>query len=142
MAYISRGRELDTEPLNLTPLLDCILNLIFFFLLATQIKDEKTPTIEIQVPKSGIQAKAQMEKERIRVTISEQGALFYDNDAVTSAQLRSRLEESAKSNPDPLPVQIVGDRRSNLQAFVDVVEMCLDTGHSNYQLILDKRKEP
>ena len=42
------------------------------------------------------------------VSLSKQGALFHNNRPVTEAQLRTRLAEAARANPDT-PVILRGD---------------------------------
>jgi biopolymer transport protein ExbD len=140
MAVSSRGRSLEVEPINLTPLLDCILNLIFFFLLATTIKETKQ-AIEVQIPQAEVGAQKPEGQKEIVITIGSGGQLFLNDDAVTSGQLRTRLSEMGKEPSPEVPVRIRGDREAHLQAFVDVVSVCLESGHPNYILDIKKTKQ-
>jgi len=141
MPIPGRGREFDIEPLNLTPLLDCILNLIFFFLVATTLKTE-WQSMKVDLPQAANMPIATEEKEYLRVAFAADGRILLNEDTVTSAQLRARLEEMAKTQPEPLPVRLFGDAKSDFQTFIDVMEILRETGHLKSQVFLDKRKTP
>jgi biopolymer transport protein ExbD len=134
MAAGGRARNRELDPINLTPLLDCILNLIFFFLLATTIK-ENPRVMEVQLPPAGAAVTtAPQPKKEIVVTISKDGGIFYDNDAVTSGQLKTRLAQAAKEPGEPVPIRIRGDEDSRLKIFYQVVAIFRESGYPNFQL--------
>ncbi len=128
-----RIRRSDLEPINLTPLLDCILNLIFFFLLATTIK-ERMNVLEVEIPQSGVSSPAPEERRELEVTIAADGAIFLNDDRVTSAQLRTRLGDARTSDGQPLPVRIRSDKTAQAQVLVDVMSICLETSHPTFSL--------
>jgi len=132
MTVGGRGRHQEVEPINLTPLLDCILNLIFFFLLATTIK-ENIQVMEVQLPQTGVSATVQTLPKEIVVTIGKDGSIFYDNDAITSGQLKTRLAEAAKAS-EPVPLRIRGDQDVRLQTLVDVLSVFQETGYPKFRL--------
>jgi biopolymer transport protein ExbD len=127
-----RGRNTELDPINLTPLLDCILNLIFFFLLATTVKTS-SQVMEVQLPQSGVGVTPIKVPKEIVVTIVSNGSIFYDNDAVTSAQLKARLAKAVKEPSGPVPIRIRSDRDARVQALYDVVSIFRESGHPNFQ---------
>jgi biopolymer transport protein ExbD len=139
MASAPRPRGLELEPLNLTPLLDVLFNLIFFFLLATQLREEKR-VIEVQIPQAGVHTETQRPEREWVVTIGPEGSLFLNEDAVTSGQLQEQLAEAAKEPEKALPVRIRIDQATPGQAIVDVMEICHETGHPNFGLEVAKRE--
>jgi biopolymer transport protein ExbD len=140
MATVHRPRGLELEPLNLTPLLDVLFNLIFFFLIATQLKQEKR-VMEVQIPRTGVHSQAVDSQREWVVTIGPTGSIFLNDDAVTSAQLKTRLTDAAKMPDTPLPVRIRGDQITPLQALVDVMTICYESGHPNVGVEVEPRAQ-
>jgi len=127
-----RTRNLELDPINLTPLLDCILNLIFFFLLATTIK-EYTEVIEVQLPRadSGV-ARPEIQKE-IVLSIARNGSIFFGEDAVTTAQLKARLATMAQEPDKAIPVRVRSDGDARVQTFYGVISICRESGYPTFQ---------
>jgi len=136
-----RGRNQELEPINLTPLLDCILNLIFFFLLATTIKQD-TRVMEVRLPDAGAATTVTKLPKEIVVTISANGSILYGDDVVTSAQLKTRLAEAVKEPGGPVPVRIRSDRDARVQVFYDVVSIFRESGHPNFQFETKSGRAP
>jgi len=132
MAVGGRARSLELDPINLTPLLDCILNLIFFFLLATTIK-EASRVMEVQLPRTETGATTAEAQKVVTVTITREGSIFLDNDAVTTTQLKARLAQMVGQPGGPLPTRIRGDSDARLQVFYEVVSIFQQSGHPNFQ---------
>jgi biopolymer transport protein ExbD len=141
MATASRPRGLEIEPLNLTPLLDVLFNLIFFFLLATTLKEQKR-VMEVEIPRAGVHSEAPQSEREWVVTIGPEGGLFLNDDAVTSGQLKQRLSDAATMPGRPLPVRIRSDRVTQAQILVDVMSICHESGHPNFFLEVKPTTSP
>jgi biopolymer transport protein ExbD len=141
MAKRTQARGLELEPLNLTPLLDILFNLIFFFVLATTLKEE-TPAMIVHVPKSDAATSVPNEEREWVVTIAPDGSLFLNDDAVTSGELETRLTQAAKEPGDPRPVRIRSDKTAQAQYLVDVMEILLEAEHPDFFLDVDRRRGP
>jgi biopolymer transport protein ExbD len=133
MALGTRPRTLELEPLNLTPLLDVLFNLIFFFLLATTLREE-THLMEVQIPRGSAASEAAKPEEEMVVTIGPDGSIFLNDDQVTSAVLKTRLSELDRNATKPKPVRIRSDQATPAQALVDVMSICHESGHPNIGL--------
>lgn len=140
MAARTRSRGLEVEPLNLTPLLDVLFNLIFFFVLATTLKEE-TQVMEVKLPKSAVHERSPAEKREWVVTVGRKGEIFLNEDAVTTEQLRIRLSAAARLMPEPLPVRIRCDRQTPVQVLVDVMSICHESGHPTFALEVKGEKK-
>jgi biopolymer transport protein ExbD len=123
----ARGRNQELDPINLTPLLDCILNLIFFFLLATTIK-QNIQVVEVQLPQTSVSTTPPSVPKLIVVTIATDGRILLDKDVVTSAQLKTRLAEFVKQPGGSPPIRVRGDRDAHLQVFFDVLSVFRELG--------------
>jgi len=139
MASANRPRGLDAEPLNLTPLLDVLFNLIFFFLLATTLK-QHTRVMEVQIPRSGVGSQQAQPRREWVITVGPKGTIFLNDDKLTSAQLKLRLSEAAKKPGRRLPVRIRSDRLTPAQALVDVMSICHESGFPDFGLEVKPEK--
>ena len=109
--------------LNLTPLLDVVFNLIFFFILATTIKESQA-FLSVSLPYSD-QARVQ-EKEppsTLVITVNENNDIFLNNEKVDEKQLTSKLESEAQSGK-VRNVVIRGDARAYHETIVEVLDAC------------------
>lgn len=87
--YSALGDEGGGE-LNLTPLLDVIFNLIFFFILATTIRQEES-FFELTLPESS-EAPAQEMREVIpELTVFADGTLALNGETMTADEIRAEL---------------------------------------------------
>lgn len=107
----------EDEELNLTPLLDCIFILIFFFLVATNLREERAQ-LEVQLPQASLEA-SQAAPESILITIAADGGLLVGEQRVESGELETALAAATRSRPG-VPIEVVSDASAPMQAFVDV----------------------
>jgi len=111
------------EPqLNLTPMVDVVLNLVIFFMLGTQfIENERK--FEVNLP---LAADAQPLTERpdgIIINISKTGEISLGSEVVTVDALRQRLDEARAKFADQAVV-IRGDMECVYQQIVSVLDVC------------------
>jgi biopolymer transport protein ExbD len=112
--------------LNLTPLLDIIFNLVFFFLLATNIRDRER-FLEIALPESET-AEAQAVEETIpEIAITRSGELYLDGEAVAEEALGQRLRELVEKGA-ATEVVLSSDAEVAWQRIVDVTDICRTAG--------------
>lgn len=116
--------EQEEEELNLTPLLDCIFILVFFFLVATTIRDEEAQ-LEVQIPRADIEATAPM-TDTLRIIVAADGSAQVGSDGmmIREAGLEPQtLDDSLRAfimaHPNQ-PVELVTDAEAPMQAFVDL----------------------
>lgn len=139
MATAKQPRGLELESLNLTPLLDVLFNLIFFFLLATQLKEEQR-VMKVQLPKSGVTQEAPKPDESLVISVSHDGKILFREDYVTTAQLKQQLSDEAGQSAEPRPVLIRGDKKTTLQTFMDIMSVCYESGHPNVATMVEPEK--
>jgi biopolymer transport protein ExbD len=131
MAVDTSRRGLELEPLNLTPLLDVLFNLIFFFLLATTLKEE-TPAVRVQVPETGIESTVPQEEDELTITVDAQGNYFLNENPVTSTTLRDRLTEDSMRPEGARRVKLRTDKATEAQYMFDAVEILTKTQHPDF----------
>ncbi len=119
-----RFRKPTVEPLeiNLTPMIDCLLFLIVFLLLATSFNHFSR--LNIILPEAEGVALTE-EKNSIEVAVQEDGSYLVNGITLASsneAELTSMLQQEAGSNRDMLFV-IAADANATHQSVVRVMDI-------------------
>lgn len=106
---------------EMTPLIDCVFNLLLFFMLTSSFIVQ--PGIRINLPKA-ITSEVVHEKS-LTVTVTQDDLLILNENAVTLQDLAVKLEAAAKDN---LPLLIRADRKASLGKVVEIWDLCRDVG--------------
>jgi len=126
---VSSRRSRTRAPLpelNLTPLLDVIFNLLFFFILGTNLKS-KDYAVEMKLPSSATASPAPSDESIPRITIARDGTLALDGERMESSALGAELKRLAESKNVTRAV-LVGDSASTLQQLIAVTDLCRAAG--------------
>ena len=127
----SRWRGEPGREINLTPLLDVIFCLLFFFVLATSLKQERR-ALDVEIPRTGQQARRIDQQEQLEVSITRENQVVFEGRPMTVAQLESALRAAARRSgvglqaPDTLIIRT--DGQSHMQTFVAVSDACARAG--------------
>lgn len=130
-----RFRKPTVEPLeiNLTPMIDCLLFLIVFLLLATSFNHFSR--LNIILPEAEGVALTE-EKNSIEVAVQEDGSYLVNGITLASsneAELTSMLQQEAGSNRDMLFV-IAADANATHQSVVQVMDIAGKLGFLNLNI--------
>ena len=130
-----RFRKPTVEPLeiNLTPMIDCLLFLIVFLLLATSFNHFSR--LNIILPEAECVALTE-EKNSIEVAVQEDGSYLVNGITLASsneAELTSMLQQEAGSNRDMLFV-IAADANATHQSVVRVMDIAGKLGFLNLNI--------
>lgn len=92
---------------DITPMVDCIFQLLIFFMLATTLR-APSAGLSIELPKA-VTAQAQETTELV-IDMSKDGKMYVNDKQVSHEQLRALVQERVRKNPN-LFVIIKADRR-------------------------------
>lgn len=124
----------DTLELNLTPLIDCLLFLIVFFLLSTTFT--KSSKLQIALPEAKGEAAASVPANSIEVSVSAGGEYAVNGQMLASKQatsLRSAIEKASEGNHE-LPFMISADGTAPHQSVVTVMDVAGQMGFQNLSI--------
>jgi biopolymer transport protein ExbD len=113
--------EAENDWLNLTPLLDVVLNLLLFFLIATHFHQQERD-LEVSVPEVGAAQPLTSTPELI-VNVTQDGRYKVVEQEFTESQLATLIRDHATKNPHQ-PVLVRGDGRSALRYSARVMALC------------------
>lgn len=126
------------ESINLTPLLDMIFNLIFFFILATTLRQSKA-LLEVRLPQSSQAALQKMQKKTVVITLTRDDRIFIGEKEMTIQSLEEDLKNIPPNEIERLILQ--GDAQSHHEAVVQVLDICARAGHTGVSVEVKHKEE-
>jgi biopolymer transport protein ExbD len=122
--------------IEVTPLVDCIFQLLIFFLLtATYVKN---PNFDINLPEASSKLTSDV-REDLRIVISKEGTFKYNNAAVSAAQLKEVLAEKFKADKTSV-ILIQADRETRHGKVVEAMDIAKTVGFSRLGIAVEIRK--
>lgn len=106
---------------DLTPLIDCVFNLLLFFMLTSSFIIQ--PGIRIHLPKA-VTSEIVHEKSLV-VTVTKENLIIFNENAVTVEDLATHFEKGTKED---IPLLIRADRGASLGKVVQIWDLCRDVG--------------
>ncbi len=106
--------------LNLVPLIDVLVMLIFFAFVSMQFRS--VASMNLTLPKAESAGKNEM-KDSITITISKEGKLFINNKSIESGELGGALKNIASVRKD-ITVLVRADETSQLKYAIEVMDIC------------------
>jgi len=116
--------------MNLLPLIDVLVMLIFFAFVTMQFRS--AATLNITLPKVDTAGKNEF-KGTVTITVDEQGALFFNGKPTPDEQLEALLREVRNIDKD-IPVLIKADEKSQLKKVVFIMDACRKAGLNKFAL--------
>lgn len=93
--------------INMVPLIDVMLVLLIIFIITVPVL---TNSVNVDLPRAESQPNP-LKPETVKLSVAADGALFWNDEALTESQLIERLGEAASRQPQPA-VHIRGDRQA------------------------------
>ena len=124
--YTSLSFEEEPEAsLDLTPLIDTVFMLLIFFIMATTFSK---PVLEVALAKADSASKQEVAKEKLTVTITEQGTILFDEEAVEEQDIPARME----ALPREAPIVFNVDKGAPFGLFVKVLDVAKGQQRSEF----------
>jgi biopolymer transport protein ExbD len=121
--------------LELTPLIDVVFLLLIFFMVSTTFVNEPS-ALDVDLPMSS-SARMILEAEDVGITMTEDGRVFVDGEAVTMEELRTELRQLARKSPR-IQVVLRGDKGLEYQRLIDVMSIAHEMGLTNFSLATEE----
>ncbi len=115
------GDNKSYDDINVTPMVDLYLVLLLIFIIMTTAGVQG---INVQLPKAGKPAPPKDKAPELQaIAIDNQGKLMLNGKPTTLAALESALKAIKAQTPDA-PVVVRGNRETQYQLVMDVVDLC------------------
>ena len=126
-----RIRQDDHEnfELPLVPMIDMMLVLLIFFMVATTLKVTH-PELPVELPDSSASIPVKDEPNVLIIGIDQKGAKYIDGTPATNESLHLRLQQAAAQNVDQ-SIRLDIDRSVRYEQIIEVLELCQFEGLKN-----------
>lgn len=115
------------ESINLTPLLDVIFNLIFFFLLATTLRKTQA-FLQVDLPAASEAQKSSLSEQNLIITVTEDDKIYINDQETNPDLILDQLKEFA---PEEISrIIIKGDEKADHGIIVVILNACAGAGHT------------
>lgn len=118
MSLVKRRRH--KAEINIVPLVDVLMVLIFFFLMTMQFKNEDV--LNITPPKIETAGENQLTNQ-ILIAVGPEGELFLNNQPVTDEVMAEALKIAGENDADQ-PILLVSDEETPLKHVTRVMDLC------------------
>jgi len=118
--------EPEEPTLNLTPMIDVILTLVIFFLVASKFTDEER-TLGVKVPSVSSQSAVAAASEPKVVNVFADGHISLGSQPVSLEELTQQLKILHSQNRK-MVVQVRGDRNASHGRMTEVYDACRRAG--------------
>lgn len=108
------------DDINVTPMVDLYLVLLLIFIIMTTAGVQG---VKVNLPSASAKSSQKMEEPKTQaITISSDGQIKLNTMPVTLADLETKLAALSAATPE-LPVVVRGDRASQYQGIMDVLDV-------------------
>jgi biopolymer transport protein ExbD len=126
----------EPEPLNMTPMLDVVFNLLIFFLLGSSYMDEEK-RLPLHLPRVGKAEPISAAPVEITVEVLADGGLSIEGRPYDLDLLRRRMTEAVSRYPDQAVV-IRGDRGARYESVAKALSVCRAAGIRQLDLVVQE----
>lgn len=140
-----RIKKPEDEPFEimLIPMIDCMLVIIIFFLVATTLKN-KQQELPLQLPDASAALTVVQPPDVFVIGVDKSGKIYLGSDSfmepVDNERLHRELRQIAQSNPDRR-IRVDADRNVRFEEVVRVLDTCTFEGLRNIGLHTGNVKE-
>jgi biopolymer transport protein ExbD len=139
-----RVKKIEEDPIEipLIPMIDCMLVIIIFFLVATTMKNAEKE-LPLELPQSDAAVSIEQKPDLVVVGVDRDGHTYFGNndriEPVDNERLHQYLREVAQRNPNQR-LRIDGDRDTRYEDIIHVVDLCQFEGLKNIGLHTKKER--
>jgi biopolymer transport protein ExbD len=117
------------DDINITPMLDLAYVLVVIFIIMTTASVQG---VKVDLPKGSSVVSLAVPKTKV-ISVNSAGQVFIDAIPVSLAELEAKLRDAKAINPD-LPIVLKGDRQSQYEKIMNVLDVCGRVGISSLGL--------
>tara|TARA_B110000305_G_C19406042_1_gene622806 strand:+ start:1229 stop:1624 length:396 start_codon:yes stop_codon:yes gene_type:complete len=123
-------RHRKKADINIIPLVDVLMVLIFFFLMTMQFKNLNT--LNITVPQIDTAGTNKLSKQLV-IAIDEEGEFYLNTQRLSKEELSKTLQVAGEVNPD-IPILLVADENTPLHKVTLIIDLCRKSHLSKFKI--------
>jgi biopolymer transport protein ExbD len=133
--FARKGESAPMAEINMIPLIDVMLVLLVIFIVAAPLL---TNAVKVDLPRASSTPNL-TRAEHVEVSITSAGSLYWNGEAVSQAQLGTRLSTAA-ARPEQPELHIHADRSTQYQSVADVMAAAARAGVKRIGFVSDPRE--
>ena len=145
MRFQIPNKSEDKRKLDMTPLIDCVFQLLLFFLVASHFEEQARMTnegeLEAALPEAAAAMPMTMKPQELIVNINAAGQFYIGGNLETEPALAQRLQQSQLNNPGNQSVVIRGDEAADWKYIARVMSLCNQANIRDYRVAVVKENE-
>ena len=138
MRFRLKNRNASKRLIDMTPMIDCVFQLLLFFMVASRFEDESKVSgegsLDAHLPDAVAAMPMVMRPKEMIVNVNSRGEFYVGGEIHTEAQLGERLQRGEINNPGNQPVVIRGDERSDWKYIARVMSLCNQAKIRDYRV--------
>lgn len=131
--------------LDMTPMIDCVFQLLLFFLVASHFEEQARMAGEgeliANLPSVAAAMPMVMKPREMIVNVDSTGQFFLDGQRHTEPQLATRFRRAETNNPGNQSVVIRGNERADWKFVARVMSLCNQSGILDYRVAVIPEEE-
>ena len=145
MHFRDKKRRSDTRRIEMTPMIDCVFQLLLFFLVTSHFNEEARALTEGELSAILPEAAAAMpmvtKPREMIINVDNQGRYIVGGQEHTETQLANLLRRAQIDNPGGQSVIIRGDERVDWKHVARVMGLCNQANISDYRVAVVPQDE-
>lgn len=125
------GKKRKRPEMNLVPLIDVLVMLIFFAFVTMQFRS--AATLNVTLPKVETAGKTEL-KDSITITVATDGTLGFNGKPATMDDLRALIPQVSNVSKD-ITVMLRADENAPLKHITEVMDLCRKHGLNRIRLM-------
>ena len=138
MRFRFKSRNASKRVIDMTPMIDCVFQLLLFFMVASRFEEESKVSgegsLDANLPDAVAAMPMVMRPKELIVNVNSQGEFYVGGEIHNEAQLSERLQRAELNNPGNQPVVIRGDERSDWKYIACVMSLCNQAKIRDYRV--------
>ena len=138
MRFNFKNRQPAAGRIDMTPMIDCVFQLLLFFLIASRFEEEARTGVEgelaAQLPSAADALPLIAKPREVIVNVNQAGQYVVSGEALTEKKLADRLQQAAANNPGRPSVLIRGDERADWKYVARVMSLCNQAKIKDYRV--------
>ena len=138
MRFQPKNRSGTKRQIDMTPMIDCVFQLLLFFMVASHFDDEERASgegaLEANLPEAAAAMPMVMRPREMIININARGEFYIDGEIQSEAQIAERLRRADIDNPGNQTVVIRGDEQANWKYIARVMSLCNQAKVKDYRV--------
>jgi biopolymer transport protein ExbD len=138
MRFQSKSRGKSRRQIDMTPMIDCVFQLLLFFLVASHFDEEARDAgegaLDANLPEAAAAMPMVMRPREMIVNVNSRGEFYVGGQRHSEPELADRLRRGAIDNPGHQTVVIRGDENADWKYIARVMSLCNQAQIRDYRV--------